>query len=99
MSNRANWACRRAESDERRAASANGVQTCARGERAQSGRAACGRAGEFSPHPITTSNRSELLQLRVLRLGLLQDRNVGVGVFPEREEIVVGAASLGSVTL
>ena len=26
-----------------------------------------------------------LLQLRVLRLGLLQDGNVGVGVFPEGE--------------
>src|ERR1035437_6227085 len=32
----------------------------------------------------------ELLQLRVLGFGLLQDGNVGVGVFPEREEIFVG---------
>ena len=40
-----------------------------------------------------------LLQLRVLRLGLLQDGDVRVGVFPEGEEIVIGAASLGSVTL
>ena len=31
-----------------------------------------------------------LVQLRVLRLGLLQDGDVGVGVFPEREEIFVG---------
>src|ERR1700685_397669 len=31
-----------------------------------------------------------LLQLRVLRFGLLQDGNVGVGVFPEGEEIFVG---------
>src|ERR1019366_1626776 len=31
-----------------------------------------------------------LLQLRVLRLGLLQDGDVGVGVFPEGEEIFVG---------
>ena len=30
------------------------------------------------------------LQLRVLRLGLLQDGDVGVGVFPEGEEVVVG---------
>jgi hypothetical protein len=29
----------------------------------------------------------QLLQLRVLRLGLLQDGDVGVGVFPEREEV------------
>jgi hypothetical protein len=31
-----------------------------------------------------------LLQLRVLGLGLLQDGDVGVGVFPEGEEISVG---------
>jgi hypothetical protein len=30
------------------------------------------------------------LQLRVLGFGLLQDGDVGVGVFPEREEIFVG---------
>ena len=32
---------------------------------------------------------SELLQLGVLGLGLLQDGDVGVGFFPEREEIPV----------
>src|ERR1035441_9322004 len=32
-----------------------------------------------------------LLQLRVLRFGFLQDRDVGVGVFPEGEEILVGS--------
>src|ERR1019366_1233647 len=31
-----------------------------------------------------------LLQLRVLRLGLPQDGDVGVGVFPEGEEVFVG---------
>jgi hypothetical protein len=31
----------------------------------------------------------DLLQLRVLGFGLLQDGNVGVGVFPEGEEIFV----------
>ena len=31
-----------------------------------------------------------LLQLGVLRLGFFQDGDVGVGVFPEREEIFVG---------
>ena len=31
-----------------------------------------------------------LLQLRVLRFGFLQDGDVGVGVFPEGEEIFVG---------
>ena len=32
------------------------------------------------------------LQLGVLGLGFLQDRNVRVGVFPQREEMLVGAA-------
>jgi hypothetical protein len=40
-----------------------------------------------------------LLQLRVLSLGLLQDGDVGVGVFPEREEIFVGGLGFGGVTL
>src|SRR3984885_12493402 len=31
-----------------------------------------------------------LLQLRVLRFGFFQDRNVGVGVFPEGKEFFVG---------
>jgi hypothetical protein len=31
-----------------------------------------------------------LLPLRVLRLGLLQDGDVGVGVFPQGEEVFVG---------
>jgi hypothetical protein len=31
-----------------------------------------------------------LLQPRVFRLGLLQDGDVGVGVFPEAEEVFVG---------
>jgi hypothetical protein len=29
------------------------------------------------------------LQLRILRLGLLQDGDVGIGVFPERKEVLV----------
>src|SRR6266571_5510933 len=32
-----------------------------------------------------------LAQLRVLRFGLFEDGDVGVGVFPEREEIFVGS--------
>jgi hypothetical protein len=35
--------------------------------------------------------RIELLQLRILRLGFLQDWDVGVGVFPEREKVFVGS--------
>src|ERR1700680_4809874 len=38
--------------------------------------------------------RSRLLQLLVLRLGFFQDGNVGVGVFPEREDVVPAALIL-----
>ena len=41
---------------------------------------------------------SPLLQLRVLRLGLLQDGDVGVGVFPKGKEVVVCLASFWGVT-
>jgi hypothetical protein len=34
-------------------------------------------------------NARASLQLRVLRRGFLQDKDVGVGVFPEREEVFV----------
>src|ERR1700684_3815249 len=37
-----------------------------------------------------TQTKRALLQLRVLRFGLLQDGDVGVGVFPEGEEVFVG---------
>ena len=39
-----------------------------------------------------------LLQLRVLRFGLLQDGDVGIGVFPEGEKILVGSVRFGFVT-
>src|SRR5581483_6423911 len=38
-------------------------------------------------------------QLRELRLGLLQDGNVGIGVFPQREEVLIGGARFGGVAL
>jgi len=41
----------------------------------------------------------KLLQLRVLRLGLLQDGDVGVGVFPERQKILIGRLGSGGVAL
>jgi hypothetical protein len=41
----------------------------------------------------------ELLQPRVLRLGFFQDGNVGVGVFPEREEILIRRLGFGGVAL
>jgi len=38
-----------------------------------------------------------LLQLRVLGLCLHQDRDVGVGVLPQREEVLIGGAGFGGV--
>src|ERR1700730_11578489 len=40
----------------------------------------------------TVSCDRQLLQLLVLRLGLLQGGDVGVGGFPEAEEVLVGSA-------
>ena len=40
-----------------------------------------------------------LLQLRILRLGFFQNRDVGVGVFPEREEILIGSLGFSGVAL
>jgi hypothetical protein len=35
----------------------------------------------------------------VFGLGLLEDGNVGIGVFPEREEILIGGAGFRGVAL
>src|ERR1700688_864539 len=40
---------------------------------------------------------STSLKLRVLRLGFLQDRDVGVGVFPEGEKVLVGHFRFGGI--
>jgi len=40
-----------------------------------------------------------LLQLPVLSLRLLQNRNVGIGVFPEGEEVLIGGFGFGGVAL
>jgi len=40
-----------------------------------------------------------LLQFHELDLGLFQYRDVRVGIFPEREEVLVGPAGLDSVLL
>jgi hypothetical protein len=37
----------------------------------------------------------QLLELRVLGLGLLQDGDVGVGFFPEGEEVLIGGFGFG----
>ena len=40
-----------------------------------------------------------LLQLRVLRLGVLQDGHVGVGVLPKGEEILISRLRFSYVAL
>lgn len=42
--------------------------------------------------------RRNSLQLRVLGLGIFQDGDVSVGVFPQREKILVRALGLSRVT-
>jgi hypothetical protein len=42
---------------------------------------------------------ARLLQFRVLRFGFLQDGNVRVGVFPQREKILVRSLGFRSVAL
>jgi Bacterial regulatory proteins, luxR family len=49
--------------------------------------------GDISPHTTTR----ELLQFRVRCLGLLQNGDVRVGVFPEPEEILIGRLGLKDV--
>src|ERR1039458_8275582 len=54
----------------------------------------------FYPLSVDTKRRRrtlQLLQLRVLGLGLLQDGDVGVGVFPEGEEILVCSLRFGGI--
>jgi len=46
---------------------------------------------------IEARTLSQLLQLRVLCLGLLEDGNVRVGIFPKGEEILVRHAGFGGV--
>jgi hypothetical protein len=36
-------------------------------------------------------------QLRVLGLGLLEDGDVGVGIFPQCEEVLIGRLGIGGV--
>ena len=39
----------------------------------------------------------DLLQLRVFRLGSNEDGDVGISIFPEREEILIGSSCLDVV--
>src|ERR1700686_978898 len=48
---------------------------------------------------MTVSCHWQLLQLRVLRFGFLQDGDVGIGVFPEGDEILIALAGFDRVAL
>jgi len=48
---------------------------------------------------FTASTSERLLQLGVLRLGLLQDGDVGVGVFPEGKKVLISGANFCGVAL
>jgi hypothetical protein len=56
------------------------------------------RALRASNKTFTPAACVRSLQRRVLRLGFLQDGDVGVGVFPEGEEILVGEFGFRRVT-
>src|SRR5690242_3997054 len=59
-----------------------------------------GRAfGRMLWRAVRYVNAPASLQLRVLRLGLLQDGNVGVGVLPEGKEVLIRGAGFGGVAL
>ncbi len=49
--------------------------------------------------PTFSKAVTELLQLCIFCLGLEQDRNVGIGVFPEGKKIPVRGAGVGGVAL
>jgi hypothetical protein len=46
----------------------------------------------------STEGATQLLQLCILGFGLLEDRDVRVGVFPEQKEILIGRSCLGVIT-
>ena len=46
-------------------------------------------SGTLAPHLLR--------QFRVLGFGFFQDGNIRVGIFPQREEILVGSAGAGTV--
>jgi hypothetical protein len=58
------------------------------------------RSAEPAPPGHFCNNLSALLfQLGVLGFGLLQDRDVRIGVFPEVEKIIVGSIGFDSIAL
>jgi len=51
-----------------------------------------------SQRPQLSGSSAQLLQPRVFRFGLLEDRYLGVGFFPQGEEILVRGLGLGFVS-
>jgi len=69
--------------------------------RLQNGAATTGKPIHFSVRCRKASNLTDLpaalLKLGVLRFGVFQDGDVGIGVFPQGEEVLVSAAAFGGV--
>jgi hypothetical protein len=49
--------------------------------------------------PLLKAGASKLLQLRVLCLSVFQDRDIGVGIFPKGQKILIGGAGFGAMVL
>jgi len=47
-------------------------------------------------NPVRT-NAASLLQFRVFRFRFVEERDIGVGVFPGSEKVLIGDASFGFV--
>src|SRR5215471_8580348 len=56
-----------------------------------------GRLLYFTDRGEAAPMKASLVQPRVLRLRLLQYRDVGIGVLPEGEEILIRLAALGQI--
>ena len=53
----------------------------------------------FEARFVSAVGGCQLLQFRVLGLGLLQDWDVGIGIFPKLEKVLIGSAGFGCVAL
>src|SRR5712692_8318429 len=60
-------------------------------------RSARRRAGPLDRNRLFDAPVARLLQLGEFGFGLLEDGKVGVSVFPQREEILIGLAALGGL--
>ena len=53
----------------------------------------------LKPKPIRNRILKELLQFGVLGLGLLEDGDLRIGIFPDRQEILVRSSAFGGIAL